>query len=210
MCVCVCLNARSVGKGRHIWLFHTYEFSSKLCRANKHTNQFNFRWLNFSLDKRIHNSIQYILRLVYHRAHTVVLFFSVFLSHSLTYMIYAIFNFEIDATTPHFVCVRFILFFFFSFFFIVVVVGSSIWLVFGLVRKQLADKRTSRGALQINSMVNQKLCKTHLSCAIFVQSLLLDMHHHRFCPWKPFTFDFLFFYVILIQLIVWWQSHPFF
>lgn len=90
---------------------HKCEFASswrKVATYDQHnTNQFNFRCLNFSLDKRIHNSIQqHILRLVYHRIYTDAFYLSLFRSApfphtyihtysalTLTSMIYVVFNF---------------------------------------------------------------------------------------------------------------------
>lgn len=185
VCVCLC-----VGKGRHIWLFiyhthiHTHtRFSWKLCRASKHKS------VQFSM-------AEFFIRQAYTQlnpAHSTsrlssdihgrTLFpfcFLLLYTHIHTSMIYVVFNFgnRCDNTThtpSHTLCMcmydSFSLFF--EFFLLLLVVRPFWFLVwFG---SNLQIKRTSRETLQINSLVNRKLCKTHLSCAIFVQSLLLDM-----------------------------------
>lgn len=125
------------------FFIHTIFFET-VCRANKHTNQFNFRWLNFSLDKRTHNSNQYIYSIsrLSSGTHGRILSVSLPRTHiHTTYMIYVIYPTLKSMRHHHALYLRFSLTFLF-----VVVVGSSIW-YFSLVRKHFAEKRTSRGAL---------------------------------------------------------------
>lgn len=119
-----CVRIR-LGKVAHIWLFrtqahtllHTHDFL-RSCVAPASTNQFNFRWLNSSLDKRIHNSIQHHIRcLVYHRMYTDAFYLSLCFPSRRTSMIYVVFNFRnrCDNTTHcmYGLFFRFVCFFFF-------------------------------------------------------------------------------------------------
>lgn len=138
ICVCLCEFASSWERSPRMTSYtrshaHTHTRFFEAVSRQHNTNQFKFRCLNFSLDKRIHNSIQpHILRLVYHRIYTDAFYLSLsrsrflssYIQHTRTSMIYVVFNFAKSMRQHHTLYVRF----FFS-------VGSPIS-VFGLVRKE--------------------------------------------------------------------------